>query len=62
MSTIRGHGAAAINGTCRRCRRPYHDDEDSDEFETGLCYECFEAGLEEFEERRRQRIAEANEY
>lgn len=50
------------NATCRKCRRPYHEDEDDDGFETGLCYECFEGGLEDFEERRRQRIAEANEY
>lgn len=48
---------------CNRCRIPYEDeDEDDDHFGTGLCYQCFEDGLEEHEERRRQRIAERNEY
>lgn len=27
-----------------------------------LCYHCFEEGLEEWEERRRRKIAERNEY
>jgi len=47
---------------CKRCQREYHDDEDDDGFETGLCYQCFEDSLEEYEERRRERIARANEY
>lgn len=50
------------NAVCRKCRRLYFDDEDNDEFETGLCYQCFEDGLEEHEERKRRRIAEQNEY
>lgn len=47
---------------CKRCGGAYHDNEDDDGFETGLCYVCFEDGLEEHEERRRERIARANEY
>lgn len=47
---------------CRRCNSLYEDDEDNDEFGTGLCYFCFEDSLEEYEERKRQRIAEQNEY
>lgn len=27
-----------------------------------LCYYCFEDGVEEFEERKRERIARQNEY
>jgi protein-arginine kinase activator protein McsA len=47
---------------CKKCRQPYEDDEDADEYGTGLCYHCFEESLEELEERRRERIARANEY
>lgn len=47
---------------CRKCRQPFVCDEDDDEYGTGLCYWCFEGGVEEHEERRRQRIAEQNEY
>jgi hypothetical protein len=47
---------------CKRCRRPFVEDEDDDAFETGLCYECFEASIEEHEERKRERIARENEY
>jgi hypothetical protein len=47
---------------CRKCERRYVDDEDDDGFETGLCYECFETGLEDYEENRRRKIAERNEY
>jgi hypothetical protein len=48
--------------TCKRCQQGYREDEDDDGFETGLCYQCFEDSLEEYEERRRERIAKANEY
>jgi hypothetical protein len=48
--------------TCQAC----HQDIDLFcEIETGqdkLCYECFEASLEEYEEKRRERIAISNEY
>lgn len=47
---------------CKKCRDLYVDHEDSDEYDTGLCYECFEGELEKHEERRRERIARANEY
>lgn len=47
---------------CKLCGRPYLDDEDADEHGTGLCYHCFEDGVEEAEERRLRRIAEQNEY
>ena len=46
----------------KKCRRPYFEDEDDDEYGTGLCYHCFEEGVEEYEERRRERIARENEY
>lgn len=48
--------------TCKRCKLQYRDDEGDDGFETGLCYQCFEEGLEEYEEARRRKIAERNEY
>lgn len=47
---------------CRKCKLPYREEPDDDAFETGLCYHCFEDSLEDYEERRRQRIAEQNEY
>lgn len=48
---------------CKRCRQPYFEgDEDDDNFETDLCYCCFEDALEEYEERKRERIARQNEY
>lgn len=47
---------------CKVCRHPYFDEENSDGFGTGLCYECFECALEEHEERKRERIARENEY
>jgi hypothetical protein len=47
---------------CKRCRRPYHEDEDDESFETGFCYQCFEDALEEYEEKKRERIARQNEY
>lgn len=47
---------------CKVCKRPYVDDEDADEFGTGLCYCCFEDGVESAEIKRRERIARANEY
>lgn len=50
------------NPICKNCRRPYVDDEDGDEFGTGLCYDCFEDTVEEAEIRRRERIARENEY
>jgi protein-arginine kinase activator protein McsA len=50
------------NAQCRKCRLPYFDDEEADEFGTGLCYECFECSIEEYEERKRERIARENEY
>ena len=47
---------------CKKCQRAYVEDEDDDGFGTGLCYDCFEDGVEEAEIRRRERIARANEY
>jgi hypothetical protein len=48
--------------TCSRCFRMYRDGEEDDSHGTGLCCDCFEIELEEFEEHRRRRIAEQNEY
>lgn len=47
---------------CKSCNRPYVDDEDADEYGSGLCYLCFEEGIEEYEIKRRERIARQNEY
>lgn len=47
---------------CRQCNANFYCDEDSEEYGTGLCPHCFEAGMEDFEERRRERIARDNEY
>jgi hypothetical protein len=47
---------------CKQCHLKFHDDEDDDGFKTGLCFRCFEDSLEEYEERRRRKIAERNEY
>ncbi len=43
---------ASIKGgsVCKKCHRPYIDEEDNDEHGTGLCYECFEDGVDEAEE------------
>lgn len=49
--------------TCKRCRDRYEEgDENDDNFETGLCYHCFEDALEDYEIRKRERIARQNEY
>lgn len=47
---------------CSQCRRYYEEDEGDDCFGTGQCYICFEEGLEEYEIRKRERIARQNEY
>jgi len=47
---------------CKECNREYDPDENEDDFDCGLCYHCFEAGVERAEERRLRRIAEQNEY
>lgn len=47
---------------CRKCQRLYEDDDRDDNYETGLCYACFEDGVEDYEERRRERIARENEW
>lgn len=47
---------------CKKCNRKFLADEDDDEYGTGLCYECFEEGVEEYEIKRRERIARENEY
>lgn len=54
--------AVLLDSQCKKCRRHYRDDEGGDEYGTGLCYECFEEGVEEAEIRRRERIARENEY
>lgn len=47
---------------CQRCGRKFLFDEDDEEAQRKLCYDCFETSLEEFEEKRRERIARENEY
>lgn len=55
---------SSINGgrCCKVCNKPYLEDESADEYGTGLCYHCFEDGVEAADERRRLRIARQNEY
>lgn len=53
---------------CQRCGSNFDDSEHynlSDEVFEGipkLCYHCFEDALEEWEEKKRERIARENEY
>lgn len=48
---------------CKECGYDYTDDDDRDPaHDTGLCYRCFEDGVERAEERRRERIARQNEF
>ena len=47
---------------CRRCHEEFYSEEGDDNHGTKLCYFCFEESLEEFEENRRRKIAERNEY
>lgn len=47
---------------CKKCRCRYAEHEGDDEFGTGLCYECFEEGVEGADIKRRERIARENEY
>lgn len=51
-----------IKYVCKRCSQKAECDEDDDCEGTNLCYQCFEDSLEEYEERRRERIARQNEY
>lgn len=51
-----------ITFRCKKCEQKAAYEYGDDNEGTGLCYYCFEDGMEEYEERRRQRIAEANEY
>lgn len=47
---------------CRKCQHAYREHEDDDGLGTGLCGDCFEASVEDYEERKRERIARENEY
>lgn len=53
---------------CIRCgcnfQPEYVEDADGEEYAVSvhLCYHCFEEGVEEHEERKRERIARENEY
>lgn len=49
---------------CRRCGELFLPDlDDRGEIVSDkLCYYCFEDALEDFEEKKRERIARANEY
>lgn len=48
--------------TCEECKRPSVCEDRDENAGTGLCYDCFEAAVEAADERRRERIARANEY
>lgn len=49
---------------CLKCGDQFLPDRDDDgEIVSGkLCYHCFEDGVEEHEERKRERISRQNEY
>lgn len=53
---------------CKKCgdsfKVEYEEDADGNEYPVSLnlCYHCFEDGVEEYEIRRRERIARENEY
>jgi hypothetical protein len=47
---------------CKDCKREFRSYETDDNFGTESCHDCFEVHMEEYEERRQRRIAEANEY
>jgi formylmethanofuran dehydrogenase subunit E len=47
---------------CQNCGEYFLNDEDHPEYGKKLCYYCFEDGLEDHEERKRERIARENEY
>jgi hypothetical protein len=47
---------------CKECGKTCIEDEDADEHGTGLCCYCFEGELEDYEDNKRRRIAEQNEY
>lgn len=47
---------------CKVCQEIYCEEYDDDNEGTGMCSWCFEGALENYEEWRRQRIAEQNEY
>lgn len=48
-------------GNCKVCQKPVFK-EDKEEYGSLLCYSCGEDCIENAEEKRRRRIAEANEY
>lgn len=45
---------------CKKCGVRFEVEDDEEQ--TKLCYHCFEDSVEEFEEKRRERIARENEY
>jgi len=51
---------------CQRCggafKAEWIGDDDNGFLQDKLCYDCFEDSLEEYEERKRERIARKNEY
>lgn len=51
-----------IKFICKECRQPSGYEDGDENEDTGLCYHCFEDGVERAEERRLERIARSNEY
>ena len=47
---------------CRKCGIRFEQECNDINYNTKMCYECFEAGLGEYEEKKRERIARENEY
>lgn len=48
--------------TCKKCGEQAECDYDDENEGTNLCYDCFEEALQNYEERRLERIARDNEY
>lgn len=48
--------------SCKECHRSYEECKGDDNERTHLCPQCFEGALEEYEIRKRERIARENEY
>lgn len=47
---------------CKECRKDCQSLCGDENHGTNLCPDCFEGALEDFEEKRRERIARQNEY
>lgn len=51
-----------VKCTCKKCNEQYFDQHEDENYASGLCYNCFCDKVEEYEERRRDKISRDNEY